>query len=110
MTEREALEFEAQNQHRRAAAEQWGGVMPPKPDDVALAFAAALLSSGRYGDDNEAAIVAAWSAVPAFYVHRVTTYPKVAGMFFVPYDQGAAFESDGLEFGQRPGEGHIDPL
>lgn len=59
-------------------------VVPPKPDDVALAFAAAMLGSGRFGDDYNAAVMAAWAAVPHFYTGRVWYAGKIAPMFFVP--------------------------
>lgn len=58
-------------------------ILPPKPDDVALAFASALLASGRYNDDFGAAVNAAWTAVPHFYTNRQWYASTIAPMFFV---------------------------
>lgn len=70
-------------------AEQ-SAVIPPKPDDLAIAFAAAMLASGRYGDDPSAAIYAAWAAVPHFYTARENYAAEIAPMFFRPVTADAA--------------------
>lgn len=56
---------------------------PPAPDEIAVAFAAALLGTGRY-ENADAAIGAAWSAVPHYYMWRETYSEKIAPMFFKP--------------------------
>lgn len=56
----------------------------PSPDELALVFASALMSSGNYDPTNySAAVEAAWWAVPEFYRGRIlwqtTIYPLVMG-------------------------------
>lgn len=61
-------------------------ILPPKPDELAVAFASALLSTGRY-DDPSAAIGAAWAAVPHFYLFRRTYAEQIAPLFFIAASQ-----------------------
>lgn len=59
------------------------GVIPPSPDQVALAIIQGMFASGKYGDTVEAVIHAAWVAVPQFYIGRhmyVTQYATLAGL------------------------------
>lgn len=60
-------------------------IIPPKPDDLAVAFAAALMMTGKY-ESPGAAIHAAWAAVPEFYLGRKMYAEQIAPMFFVPVD------------------------
>lgn len=57
-------------------------ILPPKPDDLAIAFAAALMMSGKY-ENPGSAIGAAWAAVPEFYLSRQHYAEQIAPMFFV---------------------------
>ncbi len=58
----------------------------PTPDQLAVAFAAALMMTGKY-ETPAAAIYAAWAAVPEFYVARLMYAEKIAPMFFSPIGQ-----------------------
>lgn len=55
----------------------------PTPDDLALAYSSALMISGKY-ESPEAAISAAWHAVPHFYLDRLFYQSDIAPMFFKP--------------------------
>ncbi len=54
---------------------------PPSPYDIALTLAAALLSSGRFGDDGGAAMDTAWMLVIPFYQGQVAYGRQVGAMF-----------------------------
>ena len=54
---------------------------PPAPDQIALTFAAALLSSGRYGDDPAAAMDTAWTLVIPFYQGQLAYGRQVQTLF-----------------------------
>lgn len=57
-------------------------ILPPKPDDLAIAFGAALMMTGKY-ETPGAAATAAWFAIPDFYMARETYAREIAPMFFV---------------------------
>lgn len=69
-------------------------VTPPKPDELAVAYGAALMQSGRY-ESAEAAIIAAWWAVPHFYTGRYEYMRTIAPMFFI---KSGSFTEDEPEF------------
>lgn len=71
-------------------------IIPPSPDQLAVAFAAALMSSGKYADSPEAAIIAAWWAVPAFYTGRAEYQTKIGPMYF--HMQSEVTEDHGEEY------------
>lgn len=54
----------------------------PTPDELAQSFAAAMLGSGRYGDDFGAAIDTAWWAVAEFYRGRLLWHTTIAPLVF----------------------------
>jgi hypothetical protein len=54
---------------------------PPAPDQIALTFAAALLSSGRFGDDPGAAMDTAWTLVIPFYQGQLAYGRQVQTLF-----------------------------
>jgi hypothetical protein len=54
---------------------------PPSPYDIAITMAAALLSSGRFGDDPSAAMETAWILVTPFYQGRLA-YERNTQMLF----------------------------
>lgn len=56
-------------------------VIPPSPDQLAVAFASALIMSGKY-DNAGAAISQAWWVVPEFYRGRQEYQEKIAPMYF----------------------------
>lgn len=62
-----------------------GAVSPfagmPRADAIALQFAAALMQTGKY-DTPEAAIGAAWSAVPEFYMAALRYSQTIGPIFF----------------------------
>jgi hypothetical protein len=45
---------------------------PPSPYEIALTLAAALVSSGRYAENSDAAMATAWSMVIPFYQGQAT--------------------------------------
>jgi len=67
------------------AAAESNGVFAgaPTPDQLAMSFAAALMMTGKY-ESPEAAIGAAWAAVPEFYMARLHYAQHIAPMFFAP--------------------------
>ncbi len=56
-------------------------ILPPSPDQLAMTFASAMIASGRL-DNMEAAIMAAWWAVPEFYRGRIDYQEKIAPLYF----------------------------
>jgi hypothetical protein len=54
---------------------------PTAPEQIALTFAAALLSSGRYGDDAGAAMDTAWTLVIPFYQGQLAYGRQVQTLF-----------------------------
>jgi len=64
----------------------------PRADELAKLFAAALMQTGKY-ETPEAAIGAAWAAVPAFYSSALFYAEHIAPMFF------AALGDDGAQPG-----------
>lgn len=68
----------------------------PGPYDIAMAFGAAALATGKY-DSPGAAMTAAWMAVPEFYMARDSYLRDMAPMFFPaapPEGSTVAAESD----------------
>lgn len=59
-----------------------GAPVPPSPDELAMRFAAALMSNAKYAENPMAAIGAAWAIVPQFYLDRLQYATKIAPMFF----------------------------
>ena len=58
-------------------------LLPPSPDQVALALIQGLAASGQF-EDMAALIGQAWAAVPHFYTSREHYADKIAPMFFLP--------------------------
>lgn len=56
----------------------------PAPDQLALAFASALLSSGLYAAQADQAIATAWAIVPAYYIERERYARETAPKYFNP--------------------------
>lgn len=56
-------------------------VIPPGPHEIALRCAAAILSSGKFGDDMTAPMETAWRCVFPFY-QGSKTYLEHAGLMF----------------------------
>jgi hypothetical protein len=54
---------------------------PASPEKIALTFAAALLSSGRFGDDPGAAMDTAWTLVIPFYQGQLAYGRQVQTLF-----------------------------
>lgn len=54
---------------------------PPAPYEIALTFATALLSSGRFADDMTAAMDTAWTLVIPFYQGQLAYQKNVATLF-----------------------------
>ncbi len=54
---------------------------PAAPEQIALTFAAALLSSGRFGDDPGAAMDTAWTLVIPFYQGQLAYGRQVQTLF-----------------------------
>lgn len=83
-------------------------IIPPSPDQLAVAFGSALLASGKYNDSPDAAIIAAWTVVPAFYEGRAMYTTKIAPMHFavtMPAAGPVAWmqDDDGEEYTVRAG-------
>jgi hypothetical protein len=64
-----------------AFAREPAAATPPAPDQIALTFAAALLSSGRFGDDPGAAMDTAWTLVIPFYQGQLAYGRQVQTLF-----------------------------
>lgn len=60
-----------------------GELLPPAPDDVALALVQGLAASGQFAADGLPALIAnAWASVPHFYIEREKYATIYAPMFF----------------------------
>lgn len=75
------------------AASEIEEVTPPNPYEIALTLGAALLSSGRYGDDGGAAIASAWTLVIPFYQGKAA-YEAHGAMLFNMSQHASAPEPD----------------
>lgn len=56
--------------------------LPPSPDEIALAFAAALMTKTGDAMSAEAAVLNAWWAVPHYYVGRSEYVNKIVPAVF----------------------------
>lgn len=84
-------------------------IIPPKPDDLAIAFAQAMMMAGKH-DSPGACIYAAWAVVPEFYLARGWYAENIAPIFFT---NKAAQMEDGAQYpstsSASPLEGNEDP-
>lgn len=85
----------------------------PTPDELAVTFAAALMASGQYDPTNyNAAVEAAWWAVPEFYRGRRLWQTQIFPMMFAPMssdpgeDASPAYVAQGSELPGYPSGAH----
>lgn len=57
--------------------------LPPSPDQLAMAFAAAMLANPKFDGDEPKVMALAWHAVPHFYIWRDKYGREIAPQFFV---------------------------
>lgn len=82
-------------------------IIPPSPDELAMRFAAALIHAGKH-ENPDAAIHAAWWAVPSFYLGRLEYERRIGPMYFAMVNSTEAGwpgedHDDGSEYTVRAG-------
>ena len=65
-------------------------IIPPSPHEIALQFAAALLSSPKFADDHSAAVSTAWTLVMAYYQGEEIYRQTIEAMYAAAYGQYAS--------------------
>jgi hypothetical protein len=74
----------AREEADEAEDERDGEILPPAPDEVALAFCAALMTGADSETPLENIVARAWGGVPSFYIWREKYAQQIAPMFFTP--------------------------